>query len=142
VLDRHRRSWPPALVAAAVALSALSGCGGGGGAKTPTPSPTAPASSAARGKALYTSLGCSSCHSTSGASGVGPTWKGLAGSRVKLTDGSTVTANDAYLLRSIENPDKQIVAGYQRGVMSGSVAPGSVSPSDAKALVAYIKSLG
>ena len=60
---------------------------------------------------------------------------------VKLTTGRTVTANDAYLLLAIENPDKQIVAGYQPGIMSGSIPKGSISAADAAKLVAYIKSL-
>jgi cytochrome c oxidase subunit II len=136
--ENPRAAYRRASCAAAVAIATLAGCGGGGGS---TPTATPAASGAALGKSLYTSRGCSSCHSLDGSPGVGPTWKGLAGSRVKLSDGRTVTANSAYLTRAIEDPDKQIVAGYQRGTMSGSVPPGSVSSTDAKALVAYIKTL-
>jgi cytochrome c oxidase subunit II len=48
-----------------------------------------------RGKALYTSDGCSACHSLTGAAGVGPNVKGLAASRVTLDSGQTLTADDA-----------------------------------------------
>ena len=99
-----------------------------------------PAQLAARGTQLYTSDGCSACHSLSGAAGAGPTLKGLAGSSVTLTDGSTVTADDPYLARSITDPDAQIVKGYSSGIMSAAVAGYGLSgkPADVQALVAFI----
>jgi cytochrome c2 len=108
----------------------------------PTPAPTVPtAQLVARGKQLYTSDGCSACHSLSGSAGAGPTFKGLAGSTVTLSDGSTVTADDAYLSRSITQPDAQIVKGYQPGIMSAAIAshglPGK--PANVQSLVAFIK---
>ncbi|HVP75390.1 MAG TPA: cytochrome c [Gaiellaceae bacterium] len=119
---------------------------------TPQPAPTttqaaptttstaSPAQLAARGKQLYTSDGCSACHSLSGSAGAGPTLKGLAGSSVALADGSTVTADAGYLARSITNPDAQVVKGYQPGVMSAAVASHDLSakPADVQALVAFI----
>src|SRR5262249_52973593 len=95
----------------------------------------------AQGKALYASKGCEACHSIDGTPRTGPTWKGLAGSSVKLTDGRTVTAGKPYLLTSIEDPDKQVVAGFQSGVMSSTIPKGSISAGDAAKLVAYIDSL-
>jgi len=71
---------------------------------------------------------------------VGPTFKGLYGSQVQLSNGQTVTANEAYLLESIINPDKQIVKGFPKGVMSATIPPGSVPTAKAKALIAFIKS--
>jgi cytochrome c2 len=94
---------------------------------------------ATKGKALYTSLGCIGCHSLDGSKGTGPTFKGLAGRQTKLTDGTTVTADDAYLLESIEDPDKQIVAGFSPGIMSAVIKPGQVSQQDAADLIAFIK---
>jgi cytochrome c oxidase subunit II len=108
---------------------------------SPSPSGSPPAALVARGSALYASLGCQSCHSTDGSQGVGPTFKGLFGSQVSLTGGQSVTADAAYLSKSIEDPDAQIVSGYTAGVMSGVVKPGAVSASDVAALVAYIESL-
>ena len=95
---------------------------------------------AATGATLYQSLGCSACHSLTGAKGTGPTFKGLYGSKVQLSNGQTVTANDAYLLESILDPDKQTVKGFAKGIMSAAIAPGSVPEAKAKALVAFIKS--
>lgn len=122
----------------------VAGCGGGGGSSSSTPTPAktpAARAAAAPGKALYASKGCSGCHSIDGSKRTGPTWKGLAGSTVKLTNGQSVKADAKYLLQSIENPDKQIVAGYQPGVMSGSIPKGSIPAADAAKLVAYIESL-
>jgi cytochrome c oxidase subunit 2 len=96
---------------------------------------------AADGKKLYTSLGCQGCHTLDGAKSAGPTFKGLAGSQVKLTDGTTANANDDYLLESITDPDKQIVTGYSAGIMSSVIKPGQVSQTDAKSLVAFIKTV-
>ena len=109
-------------------------------AATTTTAPSA-GGDAAKGKSLYSSLGCGSCHSVDGSAGVGPTFKGLFGSKVALTNGKTVTANDSYLLESIEDPDAEIVKGYQPGVMSGVIKPHQVAESDARDLIAYIKSL-
>ena len=87
---------------------------------------------------LFQSLGCSGCHSLTGARQTGPPLNGLFGKKVQLTGGS-VTANDQYLLESILDPDKQIVKGYPKGIMSATIRPGSVSDAQAKALVDFIK---
>jgi hypothetical protein len=50
-----------------------------------------------------------------------------------------VTADEAYLTESIEDPDAKIVAGFRPGVMSAAIKPHSVSKADAQALVAYLK---
>lgn len=67
------------------------------------------------GKALFEKYGCLACHSLDGARGVGPTLKGLFGSRVTvLVDGvtQTVTADDAYLRESIRAPAAKVVEGF------------------------------
>jgi mono/diheme cytochrome c family protein len=94
-----------------------------------------------KGASLYSSLGCVGCHTTNGRKGVGPTFKGLYSSKVKLDNGQTVTADETYLVDSIVDPDKQIVDGYAKGVMSSAIKPHQVSQADAKALVDYIKTL-
>jgi mono/diheme cytochrome c family protein len=113
---------------------------------TPPSSTTRPvavtAALVARGKSLYTSDSCSSCHSLSGSPGAGPSFKGLAGSSVTLSDGTTVTADDAYLEQSITAPDAQIVKGYQPGIMPAAISSHGLAgkPDDVRALVAFIKS--
>ena len=114
---------------------------------TTTPTTVAPVkvtpALVARGKALYTSDGCSACHSLSGTPGAGPSFKGLAGGTSTLTTGQTVTVDDAYLERSITDPDAQVVKGYHQGIMAPAVAGFGLraKPDDLRALVAFIKSV-
>jgi cytochrome c2 len=133
-----------ASVAAYVASVAGTGAASSGAAPTMTGTSAAAGgaggSLAAAGQQLYGSLGCSGCHSLTGAKLTGPSFKGLYGSKVKLASGGTITANDAYLLESILDPDKQIVKGFPKGVMSATIHPHSVPVAKAKALIAFIKS--
>lgn len=151
VVPRQRPDFPgrllPAYLVATVTLfvgmlaaGEIFGAEAKESAKPERPSGASP-EAVATGKRLAASLGCTGCHSVNGSSGVGPTWKGLAGSRVELADGRTVNADDAYIVESIREPDKQIVAGFKRGAMSAAIKAGSVSQADAQALVAYIDSL-
>ena len=110
------------------------------------PTETAPSQTelVARGEGLWSSTGCAGCHSLDGAAGVGPTMQGLAGSTVTLDDGSTTTADDAYLEKAIVDPDAQVSEGYKAGIMSGAVASQKFDtrPEDVAALVAFIEKQG
>ena len=88
------------------------------------------------GSELATNLGCRNCHSVDGSVGLGPSWDGLAGSTVSLTDGSTVTASSSYIAESIRSPDAKIVAGFTAGLMQVT----SLTDEEVLALVAYINS--
>ncbi|MGC4122231.1 MAG: cytochrome c oxidase subunit II [Myxococcales bacterium] len=90
------------------------------------------------GEKLSTKLACTTCHTTDGKPGTGPTWKGLAEHDVQLADGSTVKADEQYLRESITDPNAKVVKGFQP-VMP--VFKGLVSQKQLDALVAYIKSL-
>jgi mono/diheme cytochrome c family protein len=109
-----------------------SGNGGGGGG--------AGGGGAAQGASFFESFGCSGCHSLNGAKLTGPPLNGVAGSKVQLTGGKTVTADTAYLLRSILDPDADVVQGFPKGVMSATIPPHSIPQAKAKALVAFIES--
>jgi cytochrome c oxidase subunit 2 len=93
------------------------------------------------GEGLYTSLGCQGCHSIDGSASSGPTLKGVFNSMVSLANGQQVKADEKFLLESILDPDKQIVKGYQPGVMSAVVKKGQVPEEQAQQLVDYIKTL-
>ncbi|MGI8426379.1 MAG: c-type cytochrome [Actinomycetota bacterium] len=108
----------------------LAGCGG-----------EAVSDQAIKGQVLAGDLGCTNCHSTDGDKSVGPTWKGLAGSQVKLSDGSVVKADDNYLRESIEMPSEKTVDGFKPGLMERVIKPGSISKAQAAQLIAYIKTL-
>src|SRR5262245_5487422 len=92
-----------------ILAAVIAACGGGGGGSS-SDANLSPA--AKRGHELAKSSGCTACHGANGQGGIGPAWTGALGSTVKLTDGSKVTVDDAYLTRSITDPQAQVVAGY------------------------------
>lgn len=94
-------------LAAALVLT-VSACSGGGEPAAGDLSPEA-----ARGLEVAQRFNCTGCHTSDGSGSIGPTWKGLVGSDVELTDGDPVTADDAYLRRSIEDPTAQVVQGFR-----------------------------
>ncbi|MBK9927189.1 MAG: cytochrome c oxidase subunit II [Anaerolineales bacterium] len=90
-----------------------------------------------RGKALVAANGCAACHSVDGTTGIGPTWLGLAGEPVKLSDGSSVEADDAYLAESIKAPQAKIVSGYENQQM----IQFNLTDEQIADIIAYIKTL-
>lgn len=89
------------------------------------------------GQLLVAANGCAACHSINGAIGIGPTWFGLFGSEVELADGTTVTADEAYLTESIKTPQAQIVAGFGTQQMPQY----TFTDEQIANIVAYIKTL-
>lgn len=65
------------------------------------------------GRSVMRSSGCAACHGANGDGGVGPTFLGLFGSTVSLDDGTSVTADRAYLYESITEPGAKVVDGYR-----------------------------
>jgi cytochrome c oxidase subunit 2 len=70
-----------------------------------------------RGKALIEQNACTACHSLDGSPGQGPTWFNLYGSQVNLADGTTVTADEAFIKESILEPQATIVADFETVLM-------------------------
>jgi len=99
---------------------------------------TSEGSPATNGEKLFASLACSTCHQDQNR-GRGPTLAGLFGTQVKLDNGSSVLADDAYIRESILNPRAKMVAGYQPIMPT---FQGQVSEEQILQLIAYIKSIG
>jgi cytochrome c oxidase subunit II len=95
---------------------------------------------AQRGQQLAQENGCTGCHSIDGAAAIGPTWQGLYGHEVTLADGSTVTADDAYIAESMRDPSAKVVEGFPGGVMP-TFGPDKLSDDDVAAIVAFIATL-
>jgi cytochrome c oxidase subunit 2 len=93
---------------------------------------------AQRGQQLAQQNGCTGCHTIDGAAAAGPTWQGLYGSEVTLADGSTVTADDAYITESIRDPGAKIHEGFAN-IMPTTFA--GMSDEDIAAIIAYIQTL-
>jgi cytochrome c oxidase subunit 2 len=89
------------------------------------------------GKAFVAQSGCGGCHSIDGGKLTGPTWRGLFQSQVKLSDGRTVTADEAYLSESIHDPNAKVVAGFPGNVMPKF----DLTDQQINAIVSYIETL-
>jgi cytochrome c oxidase subunit 2 len=92
----------------------------------------------ARGREVATKRACVACHTFDGQRHVGPTWRGLYGSERALADGRRIMADDAYLTRSMNEPNADVVAGYSSAMPS---YQGILSAAETGALVAFIQSL-
>jgi cytochrome c oxidase subunit 2 len=98
------------------------------------------------GRSLAARNGCASCHSTGSGPGIGATdfvgtsWEGLFGREVVLTNGSKVTADEAYLRESIVDPDARIVKGFTSGIMPQGFGD-RLSTEDIQAIIQYIKTI-
>ena len=90
------------------------------------------------GEKLFSEKACVTCHLSDG-TGRAPSLNGVYAGTVRLADGSTVTADDAYIRESILTPDAKIVAGFQPHIMPA--FQGQVTEEQIMNLTAYIKSL-
>ena len=71
-----------------------------------------------RGEKWAAEFGCVACHSSDGRQLPGPTWLGLFGREEMLENGQTIVVDELYIRKSILDPDIQIVAGFQPGLMT------------------------
>ncbi|MDE3201201.1 MAG: cytochrome c oxidase subunit II [Acidobacteriota bacterium] len=100
-------------------------------------SSTSGSSLAQNGERLFASLSCSACHN-SRPDARGPNLVGVYGSKLTLTDGSSITVDDAYLRQAILNPSQHVTQGY------APIMPtyqGQISEEGVIDLVQYIKNL-
>jgi cytochrome c2 len=89
-------------------------------------------------------FGCMACHSIDGSvvGKVGPSWKGLYGSKRTLKDGKTeVRANEEYLHESIVNPSAKVVKGYEKFDSGMPIYSGILNETQIQSLILYIKTL-
>ena len=77
---------------------------------------------------------CASCHTTDGATSIGPTFLDLYGKMETLKDGSQVVVDEEYIRRSIRDPSAQIVAGFQ-----DQMVPPPVKDEEIDVVIAYLK---
>lgn len=85
---------------------------------------------------------CIGCHSIDGTKLVSASFKGLFGSdRKVITNGKerTIKADEAYIKSSIYDPNKDLVVGYQKGIMKS--YNGIVKEDEIPAIIEYLKGL-
>lgn len=90
---------------------------------------------AQQGKVAFERLGCTGCHGSSAAVRA-PSLDGIYGRPQPMQGGGFKTADEAYLLDSILQPQKDVVAGYAPVMPS---YQGVASEEDVIKLIAYIK---
>jgi cytochrome c oxidase subunit 2 len=117
---------PPLLLAAGVGA-----CGGESSGQSDL-SPVA-----AQGQEIATRAGCAACHGSDGGGGTGPAWAGTLGTEVELSDGTTVTVDEAYLTRAIADPDAEVRDGFSVRMPQNQLRDDEIAK-----VVAYIVELG
>jgi cytochrome c oxidase subunit 2 len=94
-------------------------------------------SAAAQGLKVFQERGCASCHQED-RQGRGPVLNNIFGKPQQLSNGETVTVDEAYIRNSILDPHSQLAAGF------GPLMPvyrGQLSEEQILQLIAYIRSL-
>lgn len=72
------------------------------------------------GLAILKKNACLGCHSLDGTKLVGPTFKGIFGKKETVIENGSeteITADSLYIISSILEPDKQVVKGFNKGLM-------------------------
>jgi cytochrome c oxidase subunit 2 len=93
---------------------------------------------AAAGEQVFQQQGCVSCHR--GDTGArGPNLAGVFGSTVRLADGGTIKADEAYLRESILRPSAKVVANFEPIMPT---YQGILSEEAVMQLIEYLKTLG
>ncbi len=95
-------------------------------------------SMASSGAKLFQDLGCANCH-TETSSARCPNLIGLHNSTVRLANGTTVKADEAYIRESILDPNAKMVAGYEPIMPT---FQGLITEEGVMQVIEYIKSLG
>jgi cytochrome c oxidase subunit 2 len=90
------------------------------------------------GRKVAAEQGCLKCHSVDGTRHIGPTWTNLYQREQRLEGGRSVTADEAYLTRSMMDPAAEIAAGYQNVMPT---YQGRMTAPEVAAVVEFIKSL-
>jgi cytochrome c oxidase subunit 2 len=91
------------------------------------------------GKELLEKHGCLGCHSLDGTPKVGPTLKGVWGRSVTVVTGRTertITVDEAYLRRSILEPNADVVKGFPPVMPSFA---GKLTDADIMAIISFLR---
>ena len=107
----------------AVGLIVIAACGGG-------------STEDLTGAELFIEIGCQACHGDADGE-VAPTLVGVWGGEVALSDGRTVVADEAYVRKSITDPNADIVDGFEPRMPTF-----TLTDSELERLVDYVRSLG
>lgn len=91
------------------------------------------------GQRVYNAKGCAACHSLDGTPSVGPSFAGIWGKSEQLSDGSTVTVDENYIVKSLKEPNAQLVEGFAPQMPTYA---GKLTEPQTRAIIELIKSIG
>lgn len=94
------------------------------------------------GEMVIKKHGCVACHTTDGSKLVGPSFKGVFNTMRKVEeDGQIkeVKADETYLINSILDPNKDVVEGFPKGVMTN--YKGQITDEEIQQIIEYLKTL-
>jgi cytochrome c oxidase subunit II len=94
------------------------------------------------GLTLMKQNACVTCHSLDGSKIVGPSFKGIYGHEVEVVSGGqdrTVIVDDEYIKRSIQDPNADVVKGFNQGLMISYKQ--TLKDEDVAKIIDFIKSL-
>lgn len=89
------------------------------------------------GQQLAAKYDCTTCHTTDGSEGIGPSFKGMFGRTETLADGKQVVVDDAYFVDSVHNPDLQVVKNFEPGNMP----KGEMTDEELQDIIQFVKTL-
>ena len=95
-----------------------------------------------QGWAVLTRNGCNVCHSSDGSKIIGPSYLGGWGGTRTVISGREelqVAMDEAYINRSIFDPDAEVVKGFNKGQMI--TYEGMVTEAEVKLIIEYLKAL-
>jgi cytochrome c oxidase subunit 2 len=96
---------------------------------------------AAAGQAAYLEAGCGTCHGANGEGATHSALTGLWGTTIELTDGRSVTFDEAYVERSIREPNAETRVGSIPGVMLP-YGESAISAEEMASIIAFIRAIG
>ena len=91
---------------------------------------------------VFNETGCIGCHTLDGTVSAGPSFKDIYNKEVKVISNGvtkTVTRDDAYLVRAIDDPDAEVVEGFMAGMMPS--FKGALSKEDMTLVLNYFKGI-
>jgi cytochrome c oxidase subunit 2 len=83
---------------------------------------------------------CAGCHNINGIAATGPALDLIWGTEEKLIDGTTIKVDENYVLDSLKDPNKQVVAGYGP-VSKMQTFQGKLDDNDINDIIAFLKRL-
>lgn len=95
-----------------------------------------------QGWQVLTKNGCNACHSSDGSKIIGPSYLGGWGGTRTVVSGREelqVTVDEAYIKRSIFDPDAEVVKGFNKGQMLP--YEGMVTDAEVELIIEYLKAL-